>query len=291
MVNQTRFPDLLQIYSNVISIDYDKIPKEYMSGFTYKPNITITNAAGDNTGRNMQIDNIYTVDGRILGFNIVNSGLYYTDIPTITIVNGGKSDNNYVIPPEFITMTGSIGVKHVFTASELLEYSNPLQYKNIPIVDNTIYTELPSVRVATGSGASATVNLIGDTVSSITLTSGGSNYINPPTVEFIDEFGIDAVGVASIIDGKVTNIDITNPGSKYTSNTLVNFSNLGSGVLFEVLLENWTYNIGSDINPYLDNHGGYVYNYEDTFTDVTLVSDTVNYPQYLQIKSSETAQI
>ena len=50
----------------------------------------------------------------------------------------------------------------------------------------------------------------------VTITNGGAGYVNSPTVQFFGGTGTGAIASASIANGAVTNINITNPGSGYT---------------------------------------------------------------------------
>lgn len=53
------------------------------------------------------------------------------------------------------------------------------------------------------------------TIDSITLLNHGYNYTDLPTVTILGD-GVGATAVASILDGKITGITVTNPGRDYT---------------------------------------------------------------------------
>jgi hypothetical protein len=68
-----------------------------------------------------------------------------------------------------------------------------------------------------------------EVVGNVTITAGGSGYTTmPPTVAFSGGGGTGAAGTATIANGAVTGVTITNPGSGYTSAPTVAFSG-GSG--------------------------------------------------------------
>ncbi len=76
-----------------------------------------------------------------------------------------------------------------------------------------------------GSGASATVTIAGDSVSSIDVVTGGSNYTIAPVVTINNGGGggANAQAVATISGGTVTGVTVTKGGSGYT-NTVNNES-------------------------------------------------------------------
>lgn len=282
LINGVITDNLISVYASLVSIDIKKIPKNLLTGFKNKPIVKIENHQDDNTGTGIIIDADYTVDGKIIEFNIKDSGKYYTRIPKITIVDSGNLQLQNDIPISAITMTGSIGINKVFTNLELSNKNfNPLSYKSIPINSSIIYAEIPTISLSIGSGATGIINQSNGQISSVTVTSGGSGYLYPPVVRFIDTYGVGAKGHANIIDGKISSVTITNAGNGYSNYTYLQFIENGTGFTAKGQLETWTYNLAK--NPYIDNTGGYVYNYGDSFCDESCIPPTVNYPQYLQI--------
>ena len=63
---------------------------------------------------------------------------------------------------------------------------------------------------------SAVVSAAG-TVQSIGIVTGGSGYITPPLVSIGSTTGSGAAAVATITNGSVSAVSVTNPGSGYTS--------------------------------------------------------------------------
>jgi uncharacterized repeat protein (TIGR01451 family) len=70
-------------------------------------------------------------------------------------------------------------------------------------------------------------NSSASSVSSVTITNGGSGYTSAPTVNFVGGGGSGATGIATISGGAVTGVTITNGGSGYTSPPSVVFSGGG----------------------------------------------------------------
>ena len=73
----------------------------------------------------------------------------------------------------------------------------------------------------TSSQATATANLTGQFVTSITLVNGGNGYVTAPAVTISGGGGSGATATAMISGGVVTNIAINNAGSGYTSTPTV----------------------------------------------------------------------
>src|SRR5260370_42238959 len=65
--------------------------------------------------------------------------------------------------------------------------------------------------------ATATANLTGNFVTSITVVNGGSGYTSAPTVTITGGGGSGASATASVSGGAVTGITVNNAGLGYTS--------------------------------------------------------------------------
>src|ERR1051325_482279 len=90
------------------------------------------------------------------------------------------------------------------------------------------YTAAPTVTITGGGrGGTATATVSGG-VAAVTVTSGGSNYVSAPTVTFTGGGGSGAGAAATISAGVVTSVTVTNAGSGYTSAPTVGFTG-GSG--------------------------------------------------------------
>lgn len=70
-------------------------------------------------------------------------------------------------------------------------------------------------------------NLRITSVTSVSVTSGGSGYTSAPTVTFTGGGGLGAAGTATVDNGAVTGVTLTNHGSGYTSAPTVGFTGGG----------------------------------------------------------------
>ena len=77
-------------------------------------------------------------------------------------------------------------------------------------------------------------------VSKVEVTNGGSGVEEGTTIEFSEPdekyLGVRAEGIATIVDGKVTAIEVTKSGRGYTSPPNVNFKGAGTGLETTVTL-------------------------------------------------------
>jgi len=80
----------------------------------------------------------------------------------------------------------------------------------------TGYMFTPDVEITGGGGAGATATATAG-IEKITVVSPGSLYTTPPRVEITGGGGAGATAVAKIAGGRVTGIQVTYPGSGYTS--------------------------------------------------------------------------
>jgi hypothetical protein len=70
----------------------------------------------------------------------------------------------------------------------------------------------------------------GTFLSTVTVTNGGSGYLNPPKVTFTAFYGSGATGFATVSGGKVVSVTVTNPGSGYIDVvTVVLTAGIGGG--------------------------------------------------------------
>lgn len=75
-----------------------------------------------------------------------------------------------------------------------------------------------------GTGATGTAVLSGSTLGSITLGTGGSGYIYPPTVTITGGGGGGATATATVSGGSVTGFTVVTAGTGYTSVPTVNIN-------------------------------------------------------------------
>lgn len=70
----------------------------------------------------------------------------------------------------------------------------------------------------------------GTLASMVTLTDNGSGYIGAPTVVTFGGSGGGATFLATVANGIVTNVSVTNPGAGYTANDVVGLAFSGGGI-------------------------------------------------------------
>jgi hypothetical protein len=92
---------------------------------------------------------------------------------------------------------------------------------------------------ALGGELEAAKIYVGTTVKRVDIPEGGSGYTTAPTVTFIEGFASqDAEGIATVADGKVTGVQITNAGKDYIAAPAVQFTGGGgTGAKGVVVLE------------------------------------------------------
>ena len=92
------------------------------------------------------------------------------------------------------------------------------------------YTSNPTVVFSGGGGSGAAATAVRGTVTSITVTAAGSGYTSNPTVTISGGGGSGATATATRTGNTVTGITVTAAGSGYTSNPTVTISGgAGSG--------------------------------------------------------------
>ena len=138
--------------------------------------------------------------GFVDNLTIQNQGSGYTTVPNVALTGGGGVE---ATASAGITLTGG----------------------NITAINVTQggsgYTEAPTVVITgDGSGASATATIAfsGGGVESVTVTNGGAGFnpFNLPAITFSGGGCTGAAAEATIVDGIITGITVTSPGSGYS---------------------------------------------------------------------------
>jgi hypothetical protein len=107
-----------------------------------------------------------------------------------------------------------------YNVTESTTYYNETRtiYMNIvgwyPIIRLCFNNSIFAVPDQPGTPALAYATVQNGQVQSIEVTNGGSGYLAPPKVNIIGE-GAGATAEATVVDGVVTSIQVTNPGSGY----------------------------------------------------------------------------
>jgi hypothetical protein len=144
--------------------------------------------------------------GKVTAINVTAPGTNYTDAPTVTINGDG---------------TGA-------SARSLLSATN---VASVTVVNGgTNYISEPQVTFVGGGGSGATgiVNLTATTVARVNVTNGGSGYPAGTTVAFSSTAGGTlAAATATVVNGVVTAITMTNNGTGYTQPPVVTITGAG----------------------------------------------------------------
>lgn len=146
-----------------------------------------------------------------------NAGIGYS-VGDILLVSGGSGLEN-----ASIQVTG-VNAEGVILAFNLINAGN---YSVVPtLVANNVYG-------GTGAGASFTLSM---GLHSINLSNGGSGYVLPPLVTITSSLdGSGAAAYAEILNGTVTNVVVSSPGTGYTMTPQVGIT-MGSGAVAQAHL-------------------------------------------------------
>ena len=158
------------------------------SGYTSDPTVTVNWPSASASA------SVATTPSAISGITLTSAGSGYTSAPTVTLTGGGGSGAT-------ATATMNLSV-------------NGLALTNA----GSGYTSAPTVTFSGGGGSGASaIATENNSLQAITLTSGGSNYNTTPSVIISGGGGSGATASASVSNGVVSSVSITNAGSGYTS--------------------------------------------------------------------------
>jgi hypothetical protein len=146
--------------------------------------------------------------GAVTGATILESGSGYSSPhPTVTLAGGAGTG---------AALTSTIGAAGgIFLATVTAGGSG--------------YTSAPTVIPSGGggSGATFTVALTADAVTSITITNGGIGYTSNPTLELVGGGGTGATATANYGNNGIASVAVTAGGSGYTSSPTVTIAGAG----------------------------------------------------------------
>ena len=133
-------------------------------------------------------------------------------IDTATIVYPGT---NYIAPPQIQVVANGAGANGAVSAI----VSNTV-VASLELLERGIRYNFPPVISFVGDGAGATATCTIDKcgrILSVTLLTGGQGWTKPPQVVFtpVDGAGFGAVAVANLQYGKITGLNIDDPGAGY----------------------------------------------------------------------------
>lgn len=252
-------------YSNVWNIDsnqfYDTETIEPLSNYMYCPiNITSTDA------------NIYSITNNYIGgsesmcsgspLKIRSNKPHY--FRAIYIRNSGT---------DLTTISGN----HIENIDYLTTNSNP--WDGIQIFSGKVLissnfignsTSYGSIKVETPN-ASFIPQIAGGNLTSVSVVSGGSGYVNP-TITISGGGGSGATADATVVDGVITAINVTNAGSAFTSlpnvNVDANYSERATTHGIRLLTNDEVNILGNTIGSFqLIGNDGYAACFEGIYVD------------------------
>ena len=243
-------------------------------GYTSVP--TVTAYGGEGTGSTY----LATINsGSVTNIVVMNPGTGYQPGDQVQLrISGGGSDNGAQLmaelnanlvasatvnsggsgytPATTVTITGGGGTgvtaipqitAGVITAIIITNGGN----------SGSGFTSIPTITITDpggGFGATATANLSGLVISSISVTNGGSGFTSAPTVTINGGGGTGATAVAFVAGGQIVSVEVTNVGYGYFSAGLVvNYS--GGGGTGATLVPNLGLNQGSVQSASVTNPG------------------------------------
>ena len=159
------------------------------------------------------------VAGGIRFFTVTNRGGGYSSAPRVAISSAPSGGLTGI---GSATMIGGIVV--------CTDNTNPSlkSVQSVEVINSGFgYTVTPGVAFfGDGAGAAATCTIGSGVVGIITITSGGSGYVNTPTITFTGISTVSAAATAVVSSaGTITQIRITNAGLGYTLSPTVTIGN------------------------------------------------------------------
>lgn len=183
-------------------------------GYTSAPTVVFSGGGGSGAAATATV-----VGGMVTTISITNTGSGYTSAPTISFSGGGAT-----VPAAALVNIGNTGANNLINALAVLPDGR------IAVAGSfTTFNGTPRNRVAllSADGAVDATLVTGGSLTSLTISNGGSGYTSAPTVSLTGGGGAGAAATAVISGGVVTGLTLTNAGTGYTSAPTVSFSGGG----------------------------------------------------------------
>ena len=106
----------------------------------------------------------------------------------------------------------------LFRQAGVFEWLEPIVVmRTLPLLFSWLALLAGSLVTQAQRTATATATIAGQFVVDAKITDGGAGYVAPPVVTFVGGGGSGAVAITQIINGSVTQINVTQAGSGYTN--------------------------------------------------------------------------
>ncbi|HKS23398.1 MAG TPA: Ig-like domain-containing protein [Thermoanaerobaculia bacterium] len=247
---------------DLISVDGNKFTTRDIGGAA--SHLRVMSATSKNTKPN----EVLTANGGgVTAITVTNGGKDYTSTPTVKITGGGGSGATAeavinVLLDSITVTNGGTG----YTSAPTVSFSGGGQPTrdaratakiNVGIANIQLgaggsgYTSAPTVSFVGGggTGASATANVSGGAVTSVTLANSGSGFTSVPSIVFNGGGGSGATATATL-GGTVTAITIDDRGAGYTSAPSITLTGGGNGATASAVMSSGTV---TSVN--VTNHG------------------------------------
>jgi Concanavalin A-like lectin/glucanases superfamily len=223
------------------------------AGYTNTPAVRFFGGGGGGAEAVAVVSN-----GLVTAINILSAGYGYTNAPLI------------VVDPPFINSPGlSFAPISQLTFNNLTVGANyQLQQFQSPywvnVATNFTTTSTVSTQRVPGAPGSSTYRLVPSPVPAqayatpmvingflvgADITIGGSGYSTPPTVMIVGDVGSGAIAAASVSGGAVTNIVLTDAGTDYADDVMIEIAPPPANALYPTFLPGLQLN-SSGLIPY-----------------------------------------
>jgi hypothetical protein len=211
------------------------------SGYTNTPSIRFIGGGGTGAAGFAVVSN-----GYITSIVITNTGFGYTN-PPVVVIDPAIIYNPVlgIAPMSFLTFS-NLTVSGTYQLQKFLGWywtDQPVSFT----ASNSVFTAMvagvannSSYRLALNpvpTQAFATAQLYNGFVVGITLNSGGSGYLTPPTVSIVGGGGTNATAVTHISGGVVTNISLTSAGIGYANTPTVQIAPPPAAAVFPTVFQ------------------------------------------------------
>jgi len=150
-----------------------------------------------------------TTAGKLIRVDVKEGGIGYVTPPTVVISGGGGAGATAV------ALLNEHGV-----ISEVVVTNAGANYSSTPTV--TFDSKAISVRVVNGGyGATLAAAVSGGQLTGVTVTAGGSDYLQAPSVEVVDVTGSGARVVTEVANGQVISARIVSAGAGYSGSPVL----------------------------------------------------------------------